>query len=150
MARGQFACFSQSDDAGRVFRAAPTLLLLVSSDQEGCVFRALTDIKNTDPLGGMQLMAGQGKHIDDIRLHLERNLTDRLNRICVEQDPSFMSQLSSLFHGEKDSRFIIGPHQADNRRIRGQTFFILIEIQQTVFIDRQLRHVIALPGQICI
>ncbi len=55
---------AQRHDGGHILRAAaPTAFLPAAADQ--CVkAHALADVKHADPLGCMQLMAGQRQHVD--------------------------------------------------------------------------------------
>ena len=117
------------------------------SDQKRGKLRSLADIEHADPLGGVELVTGNGKHVDGVLLHVDRDLADRLHRIGVEQNAPFMGQFRRLLHGEDDPRFIVGPHEADHRRIGRQAADQLFHVQDAVLIHGQLRHPVALTGE---
>ena len=77
----QSAGFSQADNAGGIFRTAPPPHLLVTADDERGKRNPFPDIENPHALGSMELMTGQGQHVDMAVFHIDGDFTRNLN--CV-------------------------------------------------------------------
>ena len=62
----------------------------------------------------------------------------------MKEDAAVAGHLGRLFHGEDHPRFVVGPHQADDGRIRGQAPPVLLHVQAAFPVDREFRDPISL------
>ena len=106
---GQFAGLAQSDDARRVFRATPAFSFLMAADEEWRKFGSLPHVQDPDPFRGVELVTGDGKHVDAVALQADGNLPGALHGVGVKDDPPFAGQVGRHFHGEDNPRFVVGP-----------------------------------------
>ncbi len=81
-----------------------------------------TDIQKSDPLGTVQLMPAGAEHIDVVRIHIDGYMGIGLDRVGVEQDPIFLSQLPDRLDRLHGADLIIGEHHRDQDRIGADRF----------------------------
>ena len=114
---GQFCRPSQPDDVGHVLCSGPAPVFLVAADNKRFELGAPPDIQGADPLGGMELVPGQGEHIYLRAGQVNGNLAHCLNRVGVKDDPVCAGHFGQLLDREDDPGLVIGPHDRDYGRI---------------------------------
>lgn len=97
--------------------------LLVAADQEWPAGRALPAVEHADSLGGVQFVARKRQQVDvpELPLQVDGDLADGLGCIGVENDGriGLFGQPGQLFDGKNDPGLIVGVHDADHERVRG-------------------------------
>ena len=73
-------------DAGDVLRTGALAPLLGAALDDARQGDALADVQRADALGAVELVAGQGEHIDVLLLDVDVQMADGLHGVGVEQD----------------------------------------------------------------
>ena len=75
-------------DAGHILGAATLALFLLAALDEVLEGDAPADVQGADALGAVELVAGQGEHINVHLFHVDGHVTHRLDGVGVEGDLS--------------------------------------------------------------
>src|SRR5262249_35178432 len=78
------ARLSQGDDVGDVLRSGAATVLLAGTDQQGRQCHASANIKGTDALRGVKLVARDRQQVDAQLINVHRYFSDRL--CCIRMD----------------------------------------------------------------
>ena len=103
-------------------------------------FYALSDIHKTNALRSVQFMSAGTQHINMHCLHINRNMSECLYRICMEQNAMFFGNGANFCDGLDRSDFIIGRHDGNQDGIRSDGFFQFIRFYRSIFIHIQISH----------
>src|SRR5262245_23327412 len=137
MGQGKLRRFSHADDSGNIFRAAAPPALLMTADEQRPEGDSAPDIERTDAFGSVKLVTRYRQKIYGARLEIETSLTRGLDRINVEEDASGFDQSADLLDREDDAGFIVGVHDRNQCSVVGESIAQLVQIQDSVRIDRQ-------------
>jgi len=143
IAGGEFTGLAQTDDARRILGAPAPSLFLMATDKKRGKAGTPADIKHSDALGGMELVSRDRKHIDGGFTEANGDFAHSLDGVGMERNAASMRKLCRILHRKDYSGFVIGPHKAHNGRILGEAPPILLHIQPTFTVDRQLGDPIA-------
>src|SRR5579875_103255 len=137
---GKFRCFAKADDRRHILCAAPPASLLMAAANERLKLYALADIKRADPFWTMQLVPGQGEHIDLCSLKIDRDFAHSLHGIGVEQRTCLMRKFGQLPDWEQGTCLIIGPHDRHDCCARPERALIGFDIQTAAPIDANVMN----------
>ena len=85
--------------------------------------RAFLDEERADPFGGVQLVAGERQKIDAELRHVDGDLADRLDGVCVQMEvllsasAPFCNQGADLFERLNRPGLVVGEHDGDQNRL---------------------------------
>lgn len=136
VASGQLAGFAQRNDGGHVFRSPAAPAFLVPADQKGRKLGALADVEHADSLGGVEFVAGQREEIHFQRLQVDGHFAHGLHGIGVKDDSPGAHLAGDVCNGENHAGFIVGPHDTDDGRVRGQATVQEVGVQPSLGVHR--------------
>ena len=114
---GELARLAEAGDVGDVLRAGAAAPLLVAAEQERPHGRAAADVERADALRGVDLVAGEGQHVERRLGGVDaRDLADGLRGVGVEDGARGLRELRALADGEEDARLVVRPHQRHELR----------------------------------
>ena len=128
-------CKTVAYDTRNVLCTRTTFSLLCSAVYEGADLNALTNIEEADSLRSVDLMSAGAEHIDIELIYIDRDLSECLNSVCMEQDSMLTCNLSDLFQRLKSTDLVIGCHNRNQDGLRCDRFLKLIQIDETVLIN---------------
>ena len=102
---------------------------------------AAANVDGADALGAVDLVPGDGEQVDLHVLDVDRDLTHRLRGVGVEEHLVGAAHLANLFQRLDDSDFVVHRHHRNHRGFRSDRGFEFVEVDQTVGLDREVRHV---------
>lgn len=132
------------DDRRDVFGAGAASALLLAAVDEVGQQDALPDVEGADPLGGVDLVAGEGEHVDLLGLHVDRNVADRLHRVGVEPDAPFAAELADLGDRLDGADLVIRVHDRHERRVGADGVRDLLRRDEAPLVHRQVGDLEAL------
>ena len=139
MSTGLFQRCRHAHDAGDIFRAgALAALLRAALDQIGQT-DPFAGIQHTAALGAVELMGGEGEHIDLLRDYVNVQVTCRLHGIGVKQDALTAAHGADLGNGLHGTDLVIGEHDGDKAGVGANRRFHLLGRNHTVFVHIQQR-----------
>ena len=128
--------------------AAPLVPLLGPALNEVPEPDGLLAVQGPDALGGMELVAGEGEHVDIVRLHIHRNVSHSLDGVGVKEDPPFPAQGPNLPDGLDGADLVVGEHDSHQAGVLPEGLLQILQPDHTVLIDRKVRHLKALLLQL--
>ena len=105
---------------------------------KGTDLDTFTDVEETDSLRSVDLMSTGAEHINVKLIYIDRDLSECLNSVCMEQDSMLMCDLSDLFQRLKSTDLIVCSHNRDQDGLRCNGFLKLIQINESVLIYIQI------------
>ena len=98
--------------------------------------------------GPVELVSGDRGDIDVHLVHVDRNFADRLHRVGVENDAALAADLANFGDRLQDANLVVGGHDRDQDRLVIDGALQIVEIDQPVFLHRQIGHAeaVASPG----
>src|SRR5580700_404911 len=142
--------FAQANDAGDVKRAgAHAALVAAAVDDGGNLYPRIlaANIQGADAFGAIHLMGGDRHHVDVLLVHVDRNLSDRLRGVGVENYAALATELADFRNGLHYSDFVIRGHNADQDGFVIHGALQFLEINQTVFLYGKISNAIAVLFQ---
>ena len=103
----------QTHDAGNVFRTGPLAPLLCAALDDVGQGDALPGIQHAGALGTVELMAGEGQHIDVLLIDIDVEMTGGLHGVGMEQDTFFPADRADLRNGQDGADLVVGVHGGD-------------------------------------
>ena len=94
-----------------------------------------TNIQRAHSLGPVHLVAGDGCQVDVLLDHVDRNLTDRLSRVGVEDHAAFVAELANLNYRLNYANLVVGVHDRHQDGLVVHCALQVIEIDQAVLLD---------------
>src|SRR5260370_240313 len=76
------------------------------------------NVKRTDALGAIQLVAGNRKQIDLQLIDVDGNFSGRLHGVGVEVDVGFFGDAADLLERLDGAEFVVGVHDGDEHGFR--------------------------------
>ena len=103
--------------------------------------RAAPDVDGADTLGAVDLVPGDGEQVDLHVLDVDRDLTHGLRGVGVEEHLVRAADLANLLQRLDDADLVVHRHHRHHRRLRTDRGAQLVEIDEAVGLDREVRHV---------
>ena len=100
----------QTHNAGDVFRTGPLAPLLGAALDDVGQRDALAGVQHAGALGAVELVAGEGQHVDVLLLHVDVEVASGLHGVGVEQDTLFMAHGADLGDGQDGADLVVGVH----------------------------------------
>ena len=94
---------------------------MVAAVKELLQASSATNVKRTDTLGGVQLVAGNGKQIELELIHIYGNLAGGLHGVGVEVDVGFFGDGANLLQGLNGAEFVVSVHDGDEHGFRTES-----------------------------
>ena len=136
-------------DAGHILGAAPLALFLLAALDEVLEGDAPADVQRADALGAVELMAGQGEHINVHLFHVDGHVTHRLDGVGVEGDLLLPTQGADLFDGLHGADLVVGEHDGDQAGVLSDGVGHVLDGDDPVGVDVQEGDVKAFLLQLC-
>ena len=132
----------QAGDARRVFRAGAEGLFLAAADLSGGQAAAGTHDEGADPLGGMDLVAGQGVRIRPALPHVKGHPQKALHPVHMEMGSGgfLLDERGNFFQRLDRPGFIVHLHTADQRCPVGQQPFQRLQVHQAPVVIRHFHR----------
>ena len=124
----------------QIFRAGPFSPFLCAAADQGVGHDPPLHQQCADPFWTVEFVGGQGQHVDLVPGEIDVQNPGSLYRVRVEQDFLFGTDLSDFPDGLDGADFVIGVHDGDQRRFRGDGFPQLFRPDKTVFVYIQQRY----------
>ena len=86
-------------------------------------------------------MSGQRSDVHIHFIHIERDLAGRLNRVRVEKYASLPRDFPDFLHVLNNADLVVGRHDRDQNRLIRDRPFQIVQIDETLAVDRQKRDV---------
>ncbi len=100
-------------------------------------------IERADTLRPVHLVAGDRHQVDVLLVHIDRNLADRLRRVGVEDHAALATELADLGDGLQHADLVVGGHDRDQDGLVVHGALQVVEIDQAVFLHRQVGDAVA-------
>ena len=100
----------QTHDAGDVLRAGALAALLRAALDDVGQGDTLPGVQHAHTLGAVELVAGQGQHVDVLLLHVDVQVPGGLHRVRVEQHALFVAHPADLRDGQNGADLVVGVH----------------------------------------
>ena len=110
----------------------------------------LPHVQGADALGGMELVPGDGEHVNIHLLDVYRHMTRCLNSVAVERDAALTAERADLLHGLDSAYLVIGEHDGDKTGILADGRCKLIKADDAVLMHVEQCNLEALllkPGK---
>ena len=133
MVTGLFQGGGHAHNAGHVFRPRPLPALLGAPFNEGGEGNALADIEGAHPFGAVEFMAGEGEHVDVLFLDIDVYMTDRLNRVGMENNAFLPAHRAYLGDGLNAAYLIVGVHDGHEASVLADSIGDLPSRNHAVF-----------------
>ena len=104
----------------------------------------LADIQEADALGTMEFVRADRQHVDVHLLYIQRDVTERLNRVGMEKHAVAMSDFTDCLQRLNGSNLVVRRHDGNQHSIRTNRRFNGFRRNHAVRIDRQNGHLKAL------
>src|SRR5882762_7483615 len=143
---GQFAGLAEADDAGNVQRARTHASLVAAAIDNGGKLNArvaTANVKSTDSLRPIDLVAGDGEQVDIVLLDVDWDFANRLHTIDREDNAVFLGNLSDFRHGIDDANLIVGIHDGDQNCFRRNRFTHVFRVDAAIALYRQIGDFVA-------
>src|SRR4030043_166864 len=144
---GQFASLPKADDVRNILCPPSPSFLLMATDQKRRKLCPPPDIEDPNPFRCMELVAGDGKHINGRFFEIERNLSGCLDRIRMERNPFSFYNLTNLFDRKDHSCLIVGIHDRNDCRLLCNRLSQFVQIQPSFSIHREFSDPVSLWPQ---
>ena len=135
-------------DAGHILGACALSALLCAALDEVRDRNALSHIEESHALRPMELMGGGGQHVDVVVRHIDREVSDGLDRVRVEEDLLFAADRADLPDGLDRADLIIREHDGHETGIFPDGSRDLLRKDDPVFMDVQEGDVEAFFSQL--
>ena len=99
-----------------------------------------THVKRPNTLGAIHLMTRKAHQVDVPLIDVNLDMTWRLGRVAVEQDLMFATNLANGFHILNNANFVIDRHDGNQNRIGTNRGTQRVQVEQTIFLNIQVRH----------
>ena len=124
-------------DGGDVLRACALAALLRAALNEAREGNALPRVQKPDALRAVELVRGEGEHVDALRLDVNGNMARRLHRIGVEEHASLAADPADLGDRKDRTDLIVGVHDGDKAGILADGVLHLLRRDRTGGADGQ-------------
>src|SRR5208282_4139983 len=88
----------------------------------------------------IQLVPGDGRDVDVHLVDVDRNLADRLHGVGMEDHAAFAAQLADFRDWLQYADFVVGRHDRDQDRLVVHGALQVVEVDQPIFLHRQIGH----------
>ena len=139
---------SHAHDGGQIFRARPEAPLLGPAVDEGEQGSAPTHIQCTHTPGAVELVAGQGQHINVLGVHVDGQMPHRLYRVSMEGDFPLPAQRPDLSDGLDGANLIVSVHDGHQGGVLPDSGGHVLHFDNTTFVYRQKGDLKTLLGQL--
>src|SRR6266849_2922894 len=139
----KLAGLAQADDARHVERAGAHATLVAPAIDDGGELHAriaAANIKRTDALGTIDLVAAQGQQVDVVLLDVDRNLANGLDAVHREEDTVLLGQLADFRHRVDDANFVVGVHDGNQDGLGRNGLAHIFWIDPAVALHREISH----------
>ena len=141
-----FSGFAEGNDAGDILRAASAGVFLRAA-QEGSEGNAAVGVESADAFRRMKFVARKTHEMDAEAFQAERNFTEGLHGVDVEDGAGFLNHRGDLFQRPEDTGFVVGPKERDKSGIGADCAGELVEIDLSEGIDWQAGDLKTFSGQ---
>jgi hypothetical protein len=124
-------------------RIFPNLTATVNDGLEAHT-RPPPHVERTNTLRSVHLVAADAQQVNVHRVHVDRNLADRLRRVRVKVDLARAAHAADLGHRLNDADLIVDEHARHERRVGPNRGLELSEVHEAVALHGQVGHVEAL------
>src|SRR4030042_1902593 len=145
---GQFASLPKADNVRNILCPSSSPLLLMATDQKRRKLCPLPDIEDANPFRCMELVAGDGKHINGRFFEIERNLSGCLDRIRMERNPFSFYNLTNLFDSKHHSCPIVGINDRNDCRLLCNRLSQFVQIQPSFSIHSEFSDPVSFSTQV--
>lgn len=108
---------------------------------------AVAEVEGANTLYGVKFVAAEGGRVDVEGAEINRNLADGLNGVGVQERASRVNAGGDFAHGVDHAGFVVGQHEGDERRLRGEGGGERGFIERAVGADWQQVDAVALSGE---
>ena len=95
------------------------------------------DEESAGALGAVELVAGQGEHVDVLGVHVDGQMAGGLDGVGVEGDLLLPADLADLGDGLDGADLVVGVHDGHQAGLLGDGLGHLLGGNETVFVDVQ-------------
>eukprot|EP00191_Tetraselmis_sp_GSL018_P001362 CAMPEP_0177596546 /NCGR_PEP_ID=MMETSP0419_2-20121207/11152_1 /TAXON_ID=582737 /ORGANISM="Tetraselmis sp., Strain GSL018" /LENGTH=381 /DNA_ID=CAMNT_0019088489 /DNA_START=305 /DNA_END=1451 /DNA_ORIENTATION=- len=119
-------------------RAQPTLLPAAAHLRLHADARAAAEVERPDALRAVDLVAADGHGVDLHRVDVERDLTNSLSGVGVEEDLLGAAEVADLLERLYDADLVVDGHDGDKGRVGPDGLLELLDVDATVRLDGQV------------
>ena len=91
----------------------------------------------------MELVAGEGEHVDVGALEVHVDLAHGLDAVGVEHDALLMREVGHLGHRIDVAGLVVRPHAGHQRYVAVESLFVLVKIKASLGVNVELRDLVA-------
>lgn len=134
-------------DGGDGLGTAPPAPLLGAALDEVLQLHGLFAVQRADALGGVELVAGEGEHVNVVLFHVHRHMTHGLYRVSVEQNAPLPAESADLPDGLEGADLVVGEHDGHEAGVGADGRRQLLHPDHAVFVDGEVGDLKALLFQ---
>jgi hypothetical protein len=105
--------------------------------------RLAAHVERADALRPVHLVRGDRQQVGLELLHVDLYPAAALHRVAVEDDAVLLADLGDFPDRLDDADLVVGGHDGDQDRLVADRAAQVVEADPAVFLDRQIRHAIA-------
>ena len=125
-------------DAGDGLGAAPEPPLLGAALDKVLQLDPPAAVHGPHALGGVELVAGEGEHVDVVPDHIHADVAHRLDGVGVEEDAALPAQRADLPDGLEGADLIVGVHDGHQAGVGADGRRQLLQADQAVLMDGEV------------
>ena len=133
-----------SQDGRDGFGAAPPAPLLGAAFDEVLQPDGLLAVQRPYALGGVELVPGEGQHVDVVLHHVDGHMSHRLHGVGVEQHALLPADRADLPDGLDGADLVVGEHDGHQTGVLPDGGLQLLQAHHAVLMDRQVGDLKAL------
>ena len=137
---GLFQSGRHAHDAGNVLGTCSLALLLRAALDQVREDDAALGVEQADALRAVELVGGEGEHVDVVVYDVDRNVADGLDRVGVEEDACFAADRADLTDWLDGADLVVRVHDRDQAGLGRDRFPDLLGRDQAVLVDVQIGH----------
>ena len=136
-------CRRHGNNAADIFRTGTFAALLRATLDHVHQRDAPAGIQCADSLRAVELVRGNGEHVDVLRFYVDGDMARRLHRVRVEDNALFAADRADLRDGLDGTDLVIGVHDRHKAGVLADGAAHLLGRDDAVFVDVQQRDLVA-------
>ena len=145
---GFFQRRGHAHDGRQIFRAGTLAPLLCAALDHIGQREATAAVQSAHALGAVELVAGQAQHVDVLFLHMDLQMTHRLDRVGVEGNARLLAYRADLGDGQHGADLVVGVHTGDQTGVLADGVLHLLRGDVVALGNIQQRHLEAFLFQL--
>ena len=141
---GKLSRCAKPSNVRHIFRTRTAAPFLMAAPQKRAKAHALAHVQHANTLGGVQLVAGERKHIRRQMGKVNGRFAHGLHGIRMEQHAALASHFSHALDRIDIAHLVVGKHDGCQRRIRREGGCVFVKVKASLVVHAKVGHPVAL------